>query len=248
MSHTLGASRAGRYCCCLLWRQFHKVPVLHNAGMVLCFWINIDESGALFCYQDTHCFIFTFSSFLWSGMIRLLPTGESLFMMQWWCSKNIFQGEMQKAVYHSQGRSSAWQYLLTCNIYISVITSQDVLLIKVYCKMNLNDGGSHGSVDLRDLLLIYSHMEMGAKQYFINVIKTREGHWASVSSLHICLVSCWKNNYTLIIHVQHQGLIVTLWESLDAHQWLQTLEHNYVLIVRKMVCDVLHHYKLMLSW
>lgn len=38
-----GASRAGKYYGCLLWSQFHKVPVLHNADIVFCFWVNIDE-------------------------------------------------------------------------------------------------------------------------------------------------------------------------------------------------------------
>lgn len=135
-----GASRAGKY---LLGRQFHKVSVLHSADMVLCFWINIDESFVIKIAS-----VFFFSLFLslfivLSERIRLLHTGD-----HWlWCSddaaKYFSRWNVRSCLSQPRG-SSARQNLQTCNFNISVITSRDILLIKLYCKTNLNDGRSQG--------------------------------------------------------------------------------------------------------
>lgn len=72
---------------------------------------------------------FHFLFFLLSGMIRtasdwVIFVYDAVMMQQ-----NFFQGEMQNAVYHIQGRSSARQKLLTCKVYICAIKSQDILLL-----------------------------------------------------------------------------------------------------------------------
>lgn len=44
-------------------------------------------------------------------------------------------------------------------------------------------------------------MEMRAKQYFIKMIKAQEVHWSNcVSFAYLFDFSCWKSDYTLIIH------------------------------------------------
>lgn len=82
---------------------------------------------------------------------RVIVVYDAVMMQQ-----NIFQGEMHitKCCLSQQvgggggRRSSARETVLTCKIYICLITSRDILPVKVYCKTNLNDGGSREPMDL----------------------------------------------------------------------------------------------------
>lgn len=137
----------------MLHRQSHTVPVLCSGVAVFCLGINIDESWK-------HS-----ATLLWRHPMFHLHFFVCVFFMKWndkTASNWVIV--VYDAVMMQQKHFPRWSTYLQkieswrerdalpdahCKPvkYIYLITSNHIWLIKVYCKADVNDEGSHGLVD-----------------------------------------------------------------------------------------------------